>query len=325
MEIKNDFISLDNHSGLRAVFSSYGAGVYSLRLDARPLILECESEDEYLSSLAFYGKSLGRVAGRIPNQFIINSKVYSLPEIELGLSLHGGKFKSFSFQTWDYKVIDDDEEAAVEFSYISKDGENGFPGQVKTKTTYSMPKGGKNILRIRLQAETSEDTLVSLSNHMYWNIFSSKDVNPYILDVKSSKIAVFKPNSLLTCGIQDIIDDVDFRGGKRLKEKLDRLKNSETNLKTLDHTFVLDKCDGPQIVLSTNDVILKTRTDFDSVNIYVDSTCKPVKFKNRESLSTSERRAICIEPQKFPSLNNLLLRKGDVFDHYFEFEIERKY
>lgn len=324
-KINNDFISLDNGSGLRAVLSSYGAGVYSLRLDGRPLILECENEDDYLTSPAFYGKNLGRVAGRIPNEFIINEKVYSLPEIEPGVSLHGGKWDSFSFRTYDYKVSDNEKEARVDFSYTSIDGENGFPGKVTTRTSYVMPKGGKNILRIELYATTDQDTLLSLSNHMYWNLFSSKDVNSYILNVHASKAGVFKPNSLLLCGISNIPDDIDFGGGKRLKEKLDRIKNSQTNLKTLDNTYILDKCDGPQIVLSSNDLILKTTTDFDAVNIYVDSTCKPVKFKNRESLTTSERRAICIEPQKFPSLNNILFRKGDVFDHYMQFELERKY
>lgn len=321
---ESDYVTLDNGNGLVGRFSTLGAGVASLTLDGKPLILELEDEQTYLGSPSFYGKTLARVAGRIPDEFMIDGKLYSVEGDAQHICLHGAMFDSLTYKNFDSKVEEDDSETRVIFHYLSPDMEAGFPGNLDVKITYTMPKGNKSILKITCEAVSDKDTLFNFSNHMYWNIYGSHDVDDYTLQVKASKMGVFKPGCQLVVGIKDVEDCLDFRTPSLLKDKLDQIQKEHPEIGTLDHTFVFDDVTGPKVIMDNKDIHLEVETDLDSINFYVDTSLAPNKFTNGDYLTTATRRAIAIEPESFPLLSNILLKANEKYCHSMTFKIEKK-
>ena len=324
-QYETSYVTLDNGNGLVGKFSTLGAGVRSLTLDGKLLILEFEDEQAYLGSTGFHGKTLARVAGRIPDTFMIGGKTYSVLGDGQHICLHGGCSESLTYRNFEAVKEEDENEVRVIFHYLSKDGEAGFPGNLDTKVTYSMPKDGTNTLKITCEAVSDKDTLVSFSNHMYWNVFNSESVNDYVLQVKASKIGTFKPGTLLVVGMEDVPSCYDFRTPAVLKDKLDQIEKEHPEIGTLDNTYVFDEdADDPKVIMDTEDIHLEVSTDFDSINFYVDSCLAPYRFTNGEFLTHALRRAIAIEPETFPLLSNIVLKAGDKYSHSMSFKIDRK-
>ena len=312
------YLTLTDGKGLKGTFSTRGAGVQSLTLDGKPLILELADREAYLSANQFFGKTLGRVAGRIPADFAIGQKHYHVLGDDQGICLHGGILKSLSFRNFRALKKKD----AIAFTYLSPDGECGFPGNLKVKVTYTMPKG-KNTLTIRFEVTTDKATPVAFSNHIYWNVFNSKDVNDYKLQVLASKIGVFKKDCQLIAKTKKVSKAFDFRKLSSLKDKLDAIEKEVPEIGTLDHSLLLDKPDPkiPQVVMDTKDITLKVFTNFDAINLYVDSSLSPTVFTNRNDFE--RRRAIAIEPEAY-MLDNLILKPKQKYDHFIRYQIIKK-
>lgn len=324
MTLSSSYFAIENDLGLRGVFSSLGAGVRSLKLNEKDLILELEEEEDYLASDMFYGKTLGRVAGRMPSAFLLNGKACNLPEDVPGICLHGGREEGYSYRDFKAEAVEDEEKKSVIFSYLSEDGEAGYPGNVDVKVIYSIYKK-ENQLLISFEAESDQDTYFSLSNHIYWN-FSAASLDDYIFEAKVDKVCTFKENTLLVEGMKDIPSYLDLNAHTKLSEKMDLIEKNIPEIGTLDHTFRFKKTgeNEPVVLLENDEIRLETYTDFDAINFYVDNSLRPWKFKNAPELSKMKRRAIAIEPQLFPGLDHILLKKGEKFCHYIRYKIITK-
>ena len=321
--MNNRFFQLDNGNGLKGTFSSFGAGVRSLTLRGRPLILTIKDDEVYFSQNQFYGKTLGRVAGRVPDEVLIDGKYYSLPGDGQHICLHAGYTSSLSFKEFKGEEFENDEEKGIVFTYLSKDGENGFPGNLLVHVYYSFLKNGKNDFRIRLNAVSDKDTLVSLSNHRYWLFPDSKDVSSYHLQVKANRIGRFRKGTELVVGREEIPSYLDFNDNPNLGKKLDERKKEIPEIGTLDHTYLLKEGEE-RIVVEDEHYRLKVDTDFEAVNFYVDTSRTPIDFSNSDELRTKDRRGIAIEPETFPLRSNLVLVKGKLYSHEMVYHIEEK-
>ena len=326
-EKESGFLVLDNGKGLRGVFSTLGAGVRYLSLDDVPLLLTPDSDEDYLTSPQFFGKTLGRFAGRHKAHGVLNGKEYSLEEENPGsdITLHGGFLHSFSFLPFEATYQEDKNSVYLIFTRTSPDGECGFPGNLHLKVTYKMSKD-LNIFSISYEATCDQNTFVNISNHMYWNISNQGDVNPYWLTVKASKVGVFAPHSLLIGSSAIVPDCVDFREGASLKVKLDQIENDQPSVHTLDHCFLFDKktLAEPQVVLDTPSLKISCYTDFEAANIYVDSTLVPLRFKNNPNLTTMKRRGIAIEPENFPIAPSTILHPGETYSRLISYQFQKK-
>lgn len=320
-KISSGFLAIENDKGLRAVFSTVGAGVYSLSLHGKNLILQPKDKDVYLSSPQYFGKTVGRVIGRLPGRISILHKEYDLLSGEDGLCLHGGGDKGLAFRDFSGIVVSKENAIGVEFTYVSPDGECGFPGQLTTKVSYFIPKDANELI-IRHEATTTKETIVSISNHMYWNIFSDEDVNGYRLTVHSSRVGVFKDGTRLIVGSKPVPEYLDFKNGLLLKDSLDRIQKQKGEIDTLDHAFLFDQIenDQPKVLLESSKARIECYTDYDGVNLYVDTTNSPVLFENGQPYG---RRAIAIEPQCFP-LEDRILVPGQVYSHEIRYRIIEK-
>lgn len=323
--LSSGYVVLDNHKGLKGVFSTLGAGVRSLSLEGKPLLLTPEKEEDYLGSPQFFGKTLGRFAGRHAAEGILNGKAYHLEEEAPGICLHGGNLHGFSFRPFASEVGEDEDSYFVTFRRLSPDLECGFPGNLNVSVTYRMSKD-LNILSIHYQATSEEDTLINLTNHMYWNIGNNGDVNDYHLLINASEVGVFKEGTLLLNGTVQVPESLDFRNNPLLKDKLDLLESNAASNGTIDHTFLFDKITtiDPQIILDTPDLTISCYTDYEAANIYVDSTLTPLSFQNNSAFTTMKRRGIAIEPECFPTRPSTLLKKGVEYNHLITYTFTKK-
>lgn len=319
--LESTYIQLDNHKGLQGVFSTLGAGVRSLTFKGKPLILQMKEEQTYLTSPQLFGKTISRFIGRIPAKGEINGVPYNLEEFENGICCHGGYQKSMIYRNYDASLHENEENVSVVFTGFSPDGDCGFPGNLKVKVTYMLSKD-LNILTIKYEAVSDKDTIISLSNHMYWNLDGSKTVDDYLLQVKASEYGTFKDESKLIVSKSRVPYYLDFTSPCRLGTKLDEIEKEIPEINNLDHAFLFDAINDiePQVILSNDKLKIECYTDFDAVNLYVDSTLTPVMMTNHPDLITKKRRGIAIEPQQFV-LDHFVLKANEVLTHFITYRI----
>lgn len=318
--ISSGFLTVENDTGLKAVFSTYGAGVYSLSLHGQPLILTPSDKKVYYSSDQYFGKTVGRVIGRIPFHLRIFDQDYDLLSTPEGICLHGGEGEGLAYRDFQGTVTTEKDLIGLELSYLSPDGEAGFPGNVLIRVTYLMPRHGNELI-IRHEATTDKPTLFSISNHMYWN-FGDKNVDDYVLTAKASRVGTFKEGTRLIVDSKAVPDYLDFHNGRKIAEIDEGITNTKGEIDGLDHAFLLDTVEPEKanVVLENEKFRLECLTDYDGVNLYVDKTDSPVRFLNGDVCG---RRGIAIEPQRFP-LSDRIIDSGKTYHHEIRYRFIEK-
>lgn len=162
---------LINRHGMCAKLMDYGATLISLTIPDKSqevnLVLGFDTLEEYRRHPFYFGCTIGRVANRIPNgKFILNNETYQLA-LNDRHHLHGG-MQGFDKVIWQPEPWQQGEQSGVTFSYLSKDGEEGYPGNLQVKTTYILTD--QNELKILFWAKTDKATPIDLTNHTYWNL-----------------------------------------------------------------------------------------------------------------------------------------------------------
>lgn len=165
--------TLKNAHGLTAKVMTYGATLTELDAPDREgklvdVVLGFDSVEGYVKDSPYFGASIGRVANRIKKaRFELNGKPYQLAANAPPHSLHGGK-QGWDKVVWSAEVVPHQDGSAVRFTYVSKAGEEGYPGTVTAKVLYAL--GGDDALRVEFEATTDTLTPVSMAHHSYWNL-----------------------------------------------------------------------------------------------------------------------------------------------------------
>ena len=165
--------TLKNQHGLTAKVMTYGATLTEMDVPDRDgrfsdVVLGFDTFDEYLKDNPYFGATIGRVANRIKKaRFELDGKTYTLAANNAPNALHGGK-RGWDKVIWDAQIVSRPNAAAIAFSYVSKSGEEGYPGTVSAKVTYSLTND--NELRVDFEATTDTSTPVSMAHHTYWNL-----------------------------------------------------------------------------------------------------------------------------------------------------------
>ena len=164
--------TLVNDNGMTVEITDFGGTIVSIKTPDRngkltDVNLGYDSLSDYEHADGYLGALVGRVANRIAGSaFELNGETYTLYVNDGGNCLHGGK-KSFSYVIWDAETSVADK-ATLTLTYFSPDGEEGFPGNLSTKVTYTLDN--ENALSIRYEATTDKDTPLNLTNHAYFNL-----------------------------------------------------------------------------------------------------------------------------------------------------------
>jgi len=168
-----DLYTLTNKSGMEVAITNFGGIVVALKVPDRngkldDVVLGYDNLDGYTSNTAYFGAIIGRYGNRIAHgEFALDGVTYRLPQNDGDNTLHGGKV-GFNKRVWTVKDVSGSPGPALELTYLSKDGEEGFPGNLNVRVVYTLTD--KSELRIEYFATTDKPTVVNLTNHSYFNL-----------------------------------------------------------------------------------------------------------------------------------------------------------
>ena len=289
--------TLRNGNGMIARIMEHGAIITELQaLDrqgrATNVLLGAKSLDEYLNGFGGSAAVIGRFANRIANaKFTIDGKEYKLAANNGKNHLHGGR-AGFANKHWQGKALPTrDSAAAVEFTYTSKDGEEGYPGEVDVKVTYTLTD--KNELRLDYEATTDKATPINLTNHAYFNLAGGGDVLDHVLRLNASHFTPTDDGLIPTGEIAPVQGTpLDFTKPTRVGARIDQLK---PKLNGYDHNFVINT--GGKSLVETarlNDPksgrVMTVQTTEPGVQLYTGNHLK--------------HAGLCLETQHFPDSVN---------------------
>ena len=243
--------TLRNKSGMAVEISNYGATLVSIHVPDKDgndgnVLLGYDDIKGYYNGKSYFGCVVGRFANRIANAtFKLDGKEYHLPQNDGLNSLHGG-VNSIDKQVWDARIMND----AIRLTTVIKDGENGYPGNVKLTVVYSLRSD--NSLVIDYSATTDKTTVLNISNHAYFNL--SGDPSKTIMDheIKINADAFTPVDSMLipTGEIKKVSGTAfDFLSFKKIGQDIDQPDQQLIYGKGYDHNFVLNTRDGKSPVV----------------------------------------------------------------------------
>ena len=275
----------------------------------------------------FFGATVGRVANRIAGgSFTLDGKEYKLAKNDGPNTLHGGATRSLDKVVWQGKPEGSD---AVEFTYTSPDGEEGFPGDLSVKVTYTLTD--KDELRIDYEATTDKDTPVNLCNHAYFNLAGAG--SPTILDhevkLNADHYTPVDDTLIPTGEIAPVEGTVfDFRDFHTIGERVAALNDKPGG--GYDHNFALNSQDGSLALAAVvrepdSGRELKVFTTEPGIQFYVGNFLKGDKGKGGKPYAY--RSGFCLETQHFPNAVNepkfapVILHPGETYKHTCVYQI----
>lgn len=300
--------TLRNPSGAEATITNYGGRIVTLKVpDKRGMmgdvIAGVDTLEGFLDNNPFFGALVGRYANRIGRaQFTLNGVVYKLPKNNGENSLHGG-LKGFDKVVWTAREMPD---GGLELSYVSKDGEEGYPGNCKVTVRYHLTDA--NELRIDYSATTDKDTVVNLTNHAYFNLKGEGDILGHVLTLNADRFTPGDAGLIPTGEMKSVAGTpFDFRKataiGARINQDDPQLKAG----KGYDMNFVLNK-KGDELSLAarveepSSGRVMEVWTTQPGVQFYTGNNLNGmIRGKGRVY---APRTALCLETQHFPDSPN---------------------
>ncbi len=321
--------TLTNAKGLVLKVTSYGATVTELHVPDKggrlgDIVAGYDNLDGYVKSTTYFGATVGRVANRIKDgQFQLEGKSYKLAINNPPNHLHGGK-KGWDKVVWDAEPTDTPEGPAIKLTYVSKDGEEGYPGTVTATVIYALTNAGE--LKVDMQATTDRTTIVSMAHHTYWNLagYDSGSVADQELELFADKYTPGDP--IVPNGAVEPVKGTpfDFTTPKPIGKDL-RSVVVTGNPVGYDHDFVVN---GDPDRLRP---VAKVRDPKSGRTMTVEANQPGVQFYVGTFLDgTTEGKghryrqydAFCLETQKFPNSINVpawkdevVLRPGQTYKH----------
>lgn len=241
--------TLDSGDGLSVQVMTYGATLQRVSVPDREgrignVVTTCSDWAGWQACGSFFGSTVGRFANRIAKgQFELAGQKYQLAKNNGPNHLHGGP-QGFDKQHWEAEVQVTKDLAEVKFTYVSRDGEEGYPGNLKVTATYSVTRGQQ--LRTSYQAETDQPTVVNLTNHAYWNLSGCGEQGPADNSILEHQLQIFAQQSLEvddglipTGRLLDVAETaLDFRSPRPIGQQIAAVENSAAN--GYDHCFAVD-------------------------------------------------------------------------------------
>jgi aldose 1-epimerase len=277
----------------------------------------------YLNSPPYIGTIIGRYANRIAKgRFTLNGKEYQLAANNGPNHLHGG-LKGFDKVLWQAKSFPAKNGAAIALTYLSRDGEEGYPGNLSVQVIYTLTEA--NELKIDYLATTDKDTLVNLTNHSYFNLSGTDgDILGHLLQIHADYFTPTDATAIPTGDLRDVNDTpFDFRKLTAIGERIERDDEQLKLGKGYDHNFIVKGNFGQlrpaaKVVEPLSGRVMEVLTTEPGVQLYsgnyldgskIGKGGKPIKF----------RTGFCLETQHFPDSPNqpkfptTVLRKGEKF------------
>ena len=330
--------TLTNQNGMSVSIMDYGATITSIRVPDRngkmdDVVLGFDKFSPYLKMKDYFGATVGRYANRIARgKFTLDKTNYQLAINNPPNALHGG-LRGFDKRMWNAESFVSDV-PAIRFTYLSKDGEEGYPGNLFVSVTFSLDE--QNELRITYHATTDKPTVLNLSNHSYFNLGGAGS-GPILNELVTLHADKFTPvdDTLIPTGeIQDVAGTpYDFRQptavGAHIKELKDKPQGYDFNY-VLNKGFFSDWSLAAVVEDPTSGRRLEISTDQPGIQFYSGNFLTG-SYVGRERKRYPQYGGIVLETQHFPDSPNhdnfptTILRPGDDFQSstVYAFSVEK--
>ena len=334
---KATLYTITNKNGASVELSDFGATIVSVKVPDKngKLIDVTQGYDNVtpyeLSPVGHAGGTIGPVANKIDNaKFSLNNQEYLLEANKDNHTTHcHGGSEGFDVKLWKAKELAD----GIEFSYLKKDMENGYPGNVNVKVTYKFDNDNK--LHINYQATTDKDTLINMTNHTYFNLDGSENtaensVYEHIVTLPNSKsITENNEKSIPTGKILEVKDTpFDFSNPQKIGNVINKESEQLKIGGGFDHNFVIEGYDGKTLIETAKvksektGIGLTVSTNLPGFQFYTSNHLGKTTQPNGKTGTRYEKRsALCIEPQFYPNAINTpefkekgILKKGETYN-----------
>ena len=312
---KVEAVTLTNAAGMSAKIMTLGATLQALMVADKTgkkedVVLGYDTAQEYLTRPNYFGASVGRYANRIAKgKFSIDGKDYTLATNDGPNSLHGGP-QGFDKRMWKIDSISSGAQARVVLSYVSADGEEGFPGELKITATYALDEN--NALTLEYRATTTKPTVLNLTNHSYFNL-SGNDAR----DVMDNQVTLhaerFTPvdATLIPTGARQAVAGTpfDFRTAHAVGTRIRDARDQQIRFgRGYDHNFIVDGTAGslrPAAVVTepVSGRTLEMSVSAPGIQFYTGNFMDGTFF-GKSARAYRQGDAICLEPGVFPDAPN---------------------
>lgn len=322
---ETDLFTLTNSNGMEVAITNLGGRIVSIMVpdkdgNMKDVLLGFDNVADYKNISNDFGATIGRYANRIGNAtFELDGETYQLPANNGPHCLHGGP-NGYQYQVFDAKQ----EGSSLELTYLSKDGEEGFPGNVQNKVIFTLTDD--NEIKIDYEATTDKPTVINLTNHAYFNLagdgnVSNSDWNIYI------NADSFTPIDSTFATTGEILPvegtDFDFREPTRIGDKINNDSEQLKNGKGFDHNWVLNTKGDINTLAATlyapsTGICLEVFTTEPGIQFYAGNFLDGTVM-GKNGIVYQQRTAVCLETQKYPDTPNkkdwpsATLRPGETY------------
>jgi aldose 1-epimerase len=313
--------SIKNSNGIVVKFMNYGATITEINVPDKlglfeNIVLSYQNPEDYFNTdNPYLGSTIGRFANRIANgRFNLNGFTYHIPANNFGHCLHGGN-RGFDKVMW--QIFQKSSNSLVA-SYLSPDGEEGFPGNLKVELELKL--SDDNTLSLNYKAITDKSTPINLTNHSYFNLSAgkSKDILSHFLQINASELLQIDEFKIPTGKILTIKDSAfDFSKSKIIGEDIDQ------TLGGYDHNYILKgigdaSFPDAELYDSQSGRVLQVFTSAPGLQFYSGNYLNK-SFKDKRGNNFNKHEGLCLEPQHFPDspnqpkFPNTILHQGEVY------------
>jgi aldose 1-epimerase len=294
---------------IEVTITTYGGRIVTLKVPDRTgkiadVVLGFDSLDGYLGDNTYFGALVGRYGNRIARgQFTLEGKPYSLAKNNGENSLHGG-LKGFDKALWSSRVDRD----SVVLRYLSKDGEEGFPGNLSATVRYTL---AGNELHISYQATTDKVTVVNLTNHAYFNLAGQGegDILNHELKLAADRYLPID-NGLIPTGEMRNVDGTpfDFRTPHKIGERINASDDQIKFAGGYDHNWILNSSGGSLVLAARvrerqSGRVMEVLTTEPGLQFYTGNFLDGT-ISGKSGKKYARRSALCLETQHFPDSPN---------------------
>jgi len=303
--------TLSNSQGMVVQITNYGGKIVSIIVpdtngNFADVCLGYESAEEYINGIASLGATMGRVTNRIANaQFTLNDSTFHLAKNNGEHTIHGGA-KGFRFKVWDYEQID---EQSVELSYLSPDGEEGFPGNLQVKVRFTVTE--ENELKLTYRASTDKPTVINFTNHAFFNLAGegNGDILDHRLLVNADLYTPVDDTAIPTGKFAEVVGTpLEFKEMTRIGDRIDQDFDQLQHVGGYDHNYVIIKDEGEMGLAAilhdpNSGRVMEVKTTEPGVQVYTANSLTD-KDKGKDGKTYGSRSSICLETQHFPDSPN---------------------
>lgn len=307
--------TLENKNGCEVKITNFGGKVMTLKVPDKDgnisdVVLGYENAEEYVDGNPFFGALVGRYGNRIGDaSFTLDGKNYELPENDDGNHLHGGP-DGFHNVIWNAEKITREGNEALKLTYVSADGEMGFPGRVDVTVTYTLT--GENELRIDYEATTNKKTVLNLTHHSFFNLKDAgkSKILDHELMINADHFTPVSEALIPTGEIRPVGNTpLDFKEAKNMGDGINSDYQQIEYGNGFDHNWVLNKTERGELSLAasvyepTTGRKMEVYTTEPGMQFYAGNFLDGSDV-GKNNVAYEQRSGFCLETQHFPDSPN---------------------